>query len=153
MVLHCVYLISTHIFHTELYSLYLSILVDLLLVHINFCVLFHSIHIPQFFFLLVNSLVLKFSITNKTSVKIVDHTSLQTTWESLGYTSRCKPAQSLGMSTFTFTKYCQLLFRSKLYRFMLPPAVYKSPHFLPTSSLKLGIIRYFNLWSDFSLAP
>lgn len=126
MVLHCEYLISTRIFHTELYSLYLSILVDLLLVHINCCVLFHSIYIPQFFFLLMNSLVLKFSITNKTSVKIVDHTSLQTTRESLGYTSRCKPAQSLGMSTFTFTKYCQLLFRMVVQIYASTSSIQKS---------------------------
>ena len=49
MVLHCVYLISTSVFHTILYFLYLPILVDILPVHINCCMLFPGINITQFF--------------------------------------------------------------------------------------------------------
>ena len=126
MVFHCVYLISTSIFHTVLYSLYLPILLDLLLVHINCCVLFHSIHIQQLFSCWWILWFSNFAITNKTSVKIVDHTSLHTAWESLGYTSRCKPARSLGMSTSTFTRYCQLLFRMVVQIYASTSSVRKS---------------------------
>lgn len=126
MALHCVYLISTSISHTVLYSLYLPRLVDWLLVHINLCVLFHSIHIPQLFSCWWILWFSNFAITNKTSVKIVDHTSLHTAWESLGYTSRCKPAQSLGMSTSTSTRYCQLLFRMVVQIYASTSSVQKS---------------------------
>lgn len=69
---------------------------------------------------------------------------------SLAYISRCETTRSEyeHLQIYWIFPNCSPKW---LCKFILPPAVYKSSHFLPTSSLKLGIIRPFNLSGDFSV--